>query len=260
MGRLEQAAFARAVHALSELPPPEAPEVAFAGRSNAGKSSALNAIVGRRRLAFTSRTPGRTQQIVMFRLPGGQHLVDLPGYGYAKVPESIRRHWESTLAAYLRERPNLEGLVLIMDARHPLTPLDRRMLDWFAPTGRPIHCLLTKADKLGRQEAARTLADARRALRAWGERCSVQLFSSVGKTGVEEAEDVIAGWLRVFPKALEPETKNAPARRRGPRGRPAAGAPGGDRRRQAKKSPSGEARASTRRPRTKGDKHEAEMP
>ena len=236
MTRFGQAAFDRAVHELADLPPPAQPEIAFAGRSNAGKSSAINAIAHRRKLAFTSKTPGRTQQIVMFRLPGGQYLVDLPGYGYAKVPDDLRRHWERTLGQYLATRGSLQGLALIMDARHPMTDLDRRMLDWFAPTGRPIHVLLTKADKLGRAEATRTLASVRRALAKWGKQCTAQLFSSTSKVGIDEAEGVLAGWLL----GIEPEPLRAAT--------------------QPKKSPSGEARAGTRRPRAKGDKHEAEMP
>jgi len=233
MTRFGQAAFERAVHDLSDLPPPVQPEIAFAGRSNAGKSSAINAIAHRRKLAFTSKTPGRTQQIVMFRLPGGQYLVDLPGYGYAKVPDDLRRHWERTLAQYLATRATLQGLALIMDSRHPMTDLDRRMLDWFAPTGRPVHVLLTKADKLGRAEGARTLASVRRALGKWGAQCTAQLFSSTSKAGVDEAEAVLAGWLGIEPEPPRP---------------------------RAKKSPSGGARAGTRRPRAKGDKHEAKMP
>ncbi|MCU0805419.1 MAG: ribosome biogenesis GTP-binding protein YihA/YsxC [Burkholderiales bacterium] len=231
MTRFGQAVFERAVHELSDLPPPAQPEIAFAGRSNAGKSSAINAIAHRRKLAFTSKTPGRTQQIVMFRLPGGQYVVDLPGYGYAKVPDELRRHWEGTLGRYLGMRESLRGLVLIMDSRHPMTELDQRMLDWFAPTGKPVHVLLTKADKLGRAEAARTLAAVRRALAKWGKQCTAQLFSSTSKTGVAEAEDLLAGWLGI-------EREPAPA----------------------KKGPSGDARAGTRRPRTKGDKREAKMP
>lgn len=230
-----QVRFLTSANKLSQLPPDAGAEVAVAGRSNAGKSSAINAIAHRRKLAFTSKTPGRTQQIVMFRLPGGQYLVDLPGYGYAKVPDNLRRHWERTLGQYLATRGSLQGLALIMDARHPMTDLDRRMLDWFAPTGRPIHVLLTKADKLGRAEGTRTLASVRRALAKWGKQCTAQLFSSTSKVGIDEAEGVLAGWLGIAPEPSRAAT-------------------------QAKKSPSGEARAGTRRPRAKGDKHEAEMP
>lgn len=177
------------------LPPASAPEIAFAGRSNAGKSSAINTLVGHTRLAFVSKTPGRTQLINIFRMNNGAALVDLPGYGYAAVPEAIRKQWVRLLENYLTERESLIGLVLIMDARRPLTPLDCQMLDWFAPSGRPIHVLLTKTDKLTRSEAAQTLARMKKELPAWGENITVQLFSSLKKTGVDEAEAVVGKWL-----------------------------------------------------------------
>ncbi|MDN3578791.1 ribosome biogenesis GTP-binding protein YihA/YsxC [Chitinimonas viridis] len=169
-------------------------EVAFAGRSNAGKSSAINTLADHNRLAFVSKTPGRTQHINYFDFGQGRFLVDLPGYGYAQVPEPIRAHWEHLLGQYLATRPNLIGLVLLMDARHPLKPLDERMLDWFIPTGRPVHALLTKADKLTKQEQAKTLNAVRDKLAAWPQ-CTVQLFSSLKKTGIEEAENVVGGWF-----------------------------------------------------------------
>lgn len=177
------------------LPLTGAPEIAFAGRSNAGKSSAINTLAGHTRLAFVSKTPGRTQLINFFRLQSGAALVDLPGYGYAEVPEKVRLQWQGLLERYLRTRESLVGLVVIMDARHPLKPLDRQMLDWFAPTGKPMHVLLTKSDKLTRSECARTLAIVREALDAWGGRISCQLFSSLKKTGCEEVEAVLSGWL-----------------------------------------------------------------
>lgn len=179
----------------SGLPPPVGAEVAFAGRSNAGKSSAINTLAGHTRLAFVSKTPGRTQLINFFRLNCGAALVDLPGYGYAKVPEAIRKQWGHLLETYLRKRENLIGLVLIMDSRHPLTPLDYNMIGWFAPTGRPMHILLTKSDKLSRNQASAALAFVRQSLVAMGPQVSVQLFSSLKKTGVEEVESVVAGWL-----------------------------------------------------------------
>lgn len=185
--------YEKSVHDLRDLPATRG-EIAFAGRSNAGKSSAINTLAGRK-TAFVSKTPGRTQLINFFRIGDGHYLVDLPGYGYAKVPEAVRRHWQATLAHYLQTRASLVGLVLIMDARHPLTPLDRQMIAWFAPTGRPIHCLLTKADKLSRGEAARALQAVRRELAAQYPGATVQLFSSLRKQGVEEAEAVLAGWL-----------------------------------------------------------------
>jgi GTP-binding protein len=178
------------------LPPPSGIEVAFAGRSNAGKSSALNTLANHNRLAFVSKQPGRTQLINFFTLGNDRHLVDLPGYGYAKVPESMRAHWQSVLSRYLSERISLKGLVLVMDSRHPLQPLDRQMLDWFYPTGKPVHVLLTKSDKLSRGEASLTLTKTRKELIAvWGENCTVQLFSSSKKLGVEEAEKIIGAWL-----------------------------------------------------------------
>ena len=184
---------------LQQLPPEGgSPEIAFAGRSNAGKSSAINALAGRRRLAFFSKTPGRTQQIQFFELRGGALLADLPGYGYAKVPLAVRAQWEGFLSEYLQTRGALIGMTLIMDARHPLTDLDQRMIAWFVPTARPIHILLTKADKLTRSEAAATLAKVRKALTETP-RTSVQLFSSTARTGLDEAEATLAGWIREAP-------------------------------------------------------------
>ncbi|MFL9711040.1 ribosome biogenesis GTP-binding protein YihA/YsxC [Methylobacillus sp. Pita1] len=195
MPLFQNATFYISAHKLSELPPPAGVEVAFAGRSNAGKSSALNTLANHNRLAFVSKQPGRTQLINFFSLGNDRFLVDLPGYGYAKVPEAMRKHWQLTLASYLSQRPCIGGLVLVMDCRHPLTPLDRQMLDWYSPSGKPIHALLTKSDKLSRQAANQTLQQVRKELEAnWGN-CSVQLFSSLKKQGVEEAETVIGRWL-----------------------------------------------------------------
>jgi GTP-binding protein len=194
----QNAAFFISAHHLRDLPPASGIEVAFAGRSNAGKSSALNTLANHNRLAYVSKQPGRTQLINFFTLGNDKHLVDLPGYGYAKVPEAMRTHWQTVLSRYLSERSSLAGLVLVMDSRHPLTPLDRQMLDWFSPSGKPVHVLLTKSDKLSRSEAALTLNRVRKELNAtWGN-CSVQLFSSLKKQGVQEAEKVIATWL--FPE------------------------------------------------------------
>lgn len=190
-----------------DLPQATGPEIAFAGRSNAGKSSAINTLVGHTRLAFVSKTPGRTQLINIFRLPSGTALVDLPGYGYAKVPEAIRKQWARLLETYLTSRESLIGLILIMDSRHPMTPLDMQMIQWFAPSGRPIHVLLTKSDKLTRGPAAQTLATVRRELKAaWGDQITVQLFSSLKKTGVEEAEEAVGAWLAPAEGESEEET------------------------------------------------------
>ena len=198
MPLFQNATFFISAHHLRDLPPASGIEVAFAGRSNAGKSSALNTLANHNRLAYVSKQPGRTQLINFFTLGNDRHLVDLPGYGYAKVPEAMRAHWQSVLARYLSERTSLGGLVLVMDSRHPLQPLDRQMLDWFCPSGKPVHVLLTKSDKLSRGEAGLTLAKTRKELlAAWGENVSVQLFSSSKKLGVEEAEKIIGKWLFV---------------------------------------------------------------
>jgi len=195
MPLFQNAEFFISAHQLRDLPPATGIEIAFAGRSNAGKSSAINTLANHNRLAYVSKQPGRTQLINFFSLGGDRYLVDLPGYGYAKVPEAMRKHWQLVLAAYLSQRFSLHGLVLVMDSRHPLTPLDRQMLDWFGPTGKPIHVLLTKSDKLSRSEAMKTLNAVRKELQnAWGN-CTVQLFSSLKKQGVEEAEKVIGAWL-----------------------------------------------------------------
>ncbi len=181
-----------------QLPQASGAEIAFAGRSNAGKSSAINTLVGHTRLAFVSKTPGRTQLINLFRMKNGAALVDLPGYGYAEVPEAVRRQWQGLLEHYLTCRQALSGLVLIMDARRPLLELDRQMIRWFATTGKPIHCLLTKADKLSRQEQSKTLEATRRAASADFPEVplTVQMFSSLKKTGMEETERIVGNWLK----------------------------------------------------------------
>jgi GTP-binding protein len=178
-------------------------EVAFAGRSNAGKSSAINTLTGKTRLAHVSKTPGRTQHLNYFTLAPGKYLVDLPGYGYAKAPDAIKSQWEGLLAPYLETRSSLAGLLLIMDCRRPLTDLDCRLLNWFLPTGRPVHVLLSKADKLSRQAQINALRQVREALAPVGEQCSAQLFSSLKKTGIETCEAVLSRWLDI-PLALPP--------------------------------------------------------
>ena len=190
---LNRAQFHTSVAQLRDLPPSLA-EVAFAGRSNAGKSSAINLLTRKNRLAFTSKTPGRTQLINFFELAADTFLVDLPGYGYAKVPPAIKAKWETLLSRYLQERAPLVGLVLIMDARHPLTALDWQMLEWFTPTGKPVHILLSKADKLSNSEKALTLRRVRQEL-ADHAGVTVQLFSSLSRLGAEEAAALIEGWL-----------------------------------------------------------------
>jgi GTP-binding protein len=174
--------------------PPSQLEVAFAGRSNAGKSSAINALAQRHRLAFVSKTPGRTQQINFFSLGAERFLVDLPGYGYAKVPRGIQDEWEQLISGYLQLRPQLRGLIVVMDIRHPMKALDRQLLAWFEGTGKPAHILLTKADKLGRQPALEQLRNTTKNLAADFPGVSVQLFSAQTKIGVDEAEAVLNRW------------------------------------------------------------------
>ncbi|MBK6957647.1 MAG: ribosome biogenesis GTP-binding protein YihA/YsxC [Nitrosomonas sp.] len=195
MSRFNNVTFYTSVNDVRDLPLHTGIEIAFAGRSNAGKSSAINTLTNRSRLAFVSKTPGRTQLINYFQLKTDHFFVDLPGYGYAKVPDPIRLHWQDLLSSYLQTRQALKGLVLIMDIRHPLKPLDIKMLDWFAPTGKAIHILLTKADKLSSQRASTTLKDVALYLNGAYPQCSVQLFSSLAATGVEEATAVISKWL-----------------------------------------------------------------
>jgi GTP-binding protein len=211
MGLFSQAQFFTTVNHLYSLPLHGGREVAFAGRSNAGKSSAINTLANHVRLAYTSKTPGRTQHLNYFSLGADRFLVDLPGYGYAKVPPDVRAHWEGLLSEYLQTREALCGLVVIMDSRHPLTDLDQQMLDWFAPTGKPVHILLTKADKLSRQQATQTLREVKAHLDEHFPGCTVQLFSSLKKIGVDEAEAVIASWFASgIDEAAEVGQKNTP--------------------------------------------------
>jgi GTP-binding protein len=195
------AEFVIAAAALEQLPPPGAPEVAFAGRSNAGKSSAINVLANRTRLAFASRTPGRTQQIVLFALPSGSIVADLPGYGYAAVPKAVKRQWQDVLAAYVATRPTLVGLVLVVDTRHGLKPLDLTLLDGFLPSGREVLVLATKSDKLARSEAMRAAQAIRRELAerypAQEANIAVVPFSATARMGLMDADAILARWLGV---------------------------------------------------------------
>jgi GTP-binding protein len=201
---LHQARFFTTVNHLRDLPATARPEVAFAGRSNAGKSTAINLLCNQKRLAFASKTPGRTQHINYFGVgpadePAG-YLVDLPGYGYAEVPEAAKAHWEQLLSLYLQTRAQLTGLILMMDARRPLTELDRRMIEWFASTGKPIHALLTKCDKLTRQESVLALRNTNKAFdeyrkQGYEGKLSAQLFSALKRVGLDEAHAVIESWI-----------------------------------------------------------------
>lgn len=195
MALFRHAVFEISVAEPSGLPAPYGKEIAFAGRSNSGKSSAINTLAGHTRLAYVSKTPGRTQLINLFRLKGGAAMVDLPGYGFAQVPMAVRKQWQGLLEHYLTQRSNLVGLVLIMDSRRPLLELDWKMIGWFTATGRPIHCLLTKSDKLTKQEQTKILRETKKALADQGSTITVQLFSSLKKTGMDEVETVVGGWL-----------------------------------------------------------------
>ncbi|WP_257385861.1 ribosome biogenesis GTP-binding protein YihA/YsxC [Tahibacter caeni] len=190
-----RARFRLAAHELRQLPADTGAEVAFAGRSNAGKSSALNRICDQVGLARTSKTPGRTQQLVVFELDGDRRLIDLPGYGYAKVPPTLRDHWRELIDAYLTHRRSLRGVVLIMDSRHPLKDFDRLMLQYCRDIGLPCHVLMTKVDKLSRGEAARTLLGTRREMASLCPGATIQAFSSLDKIGIDEARAAIGAWL-----------------------------------------------------------------
>ena len=193
-----RAGYRLAAHTPQQLPPDGGFEVAFAGRSNAGKSSALNALCQQNALARVSKTPGRTQQLVFFQVTPEAHLVDLPGYGYAKVPQDLQAHWQAFIDNYFRTRDALKGLVVVMDIRHPLKDYDRQMLAYAVQRGLPAHALLTKADKLGRGAAGNTLQAVRKELQAeYGDKVSVQTFSGESKVGVDEARSVIARWLEI---------------------------------------------------------------
>lgn len=182
---------------LSQAPADDGREVAFAGRSNAGKSSAINVLCGQNALSRTSKLPGRTQLLNFFRVDDTRRLVDLPGYGYAKVPELVQQRWQAFMADYLTHRACLQGIILLMDIRHPLTDYDRNMLDWGAARDLPIHILLTKADKLKRGPALAQLHTVQRHLQQRRREVDVQLFSSLKHQGIEQAHAVLDIWLAV---------------------------------------------------------------
>ncbi len=195
-----RADYLLAAHTPRQLPPDGGFEVAFAGRSNAGKSSALNALCQQNALARVSKTPGRTQQLVFFGLPPheAKYLVDLPGYGYAKVPKDLQAHWQAFLADYFRSREALKGLVVVMDIRHPLKDYDRQIIGYAIDNKLPVHAVLTKADKLGRGPGLNILQAVRKDLQAtYGDSVAVQTLSSESKAGVDELRQVVARWLQV---------------------------------------------------------------
>jgi len=199
MAVFSEAHFLTSANRPAQFLPDEGREVAFAGRSNAGKSSALNVITGRRGLARISKTPGRTQLINFFGLDPSRRLVDLPGYGFARVPEPMRQHWRRLMEAYFSDREALTGLFVIMDSRRPLTDIDQQMLDLAIAVACPVHVLLTKADKLSRGKAAATLEATRKAL---ADTASVQLFSALKAQGVDQARDVLAAMLAIEPQGV----------------------------------------------------------
>ena len=199
-----RAEFMLSVASHRQLPPDEGYEVAFCGRSNVGKSSAINAITGIGGLARVSKAPGRTQQLNFFRIDDGRRIVDLPGYGYARVPAEVKKRWEQLLERYLRSRRSLRGVILLMDIRHPLTDFDRQMLTWCRMAAMPVHILLTKADKLGRGAISATLAQVRKSLKAdvslqmtaaGAEPVSLQAFSSAKQAGIEDVHAVLDRWM-----------------------------------------------------------------
>jgi GTP-binding protein len=218
---LQQATYLLTAAHDSQMPAPEAPEIAFAGRSNAGKSSAINALANQTRLAYASKTPGRTQQINFFRLRDGALLVDLPGYGYAAVPKELKRHWQDFLARYIAMRQSLIALVLVVDARHGLADTDRTLLDSFLPSGRPVLVLATKMDKLSasaQRTAHAAIADAMaRAFPAYVANVTVVTFSATRRSGLEEAESVIARWLAGSASHVEPANAISQSAKKRPR-------------------------------------------
>lgn len=190
-----QAHFSLSAAQPNDIPPETGPELVFAGRSNVGKSSAINALAGRKRLAFASKTPGRTRTINFFDLGARGRLVDLPGYGYAAAPHALRATWGPLIGAFLASRSRFAGVVLLTDARRPLTPSDRQFLAWLAPIVAPRLLLLSKVDKLARPERTRALVDARRALDEAGVVATALLFSSKDGEGVEDARKLLESWL-----------------------------------------------------------------
>jgi GTP-binding protein len=226
---LQQAQFLLTVANDEQLPPSGPPEVAFAGRSNAGKSTAINVLANQTRLAFTSKTPGRTQQINFFRLRNGALLADLPGYGYAAVPQELKHHWQAFLGRYLATRQALVGLVLVVDARHGLADLDLQLLHAFLPSGRPVLILATKVDKLAnsaQHQAVRAMATAvADAFPAHVAGVEIVPFSATRRLGIDVAETLLGSWLGVTAESIAearaeegPEKEKAPRARGVPRG------------------------------------------
>lgn len=194
---LHQADYLISAAEYSQCPPDEGFEVAFVGRSNAGKSSALNTLTRQKKLAKISKTPGRTQLINFFQLDEQRRLVDLPGYGFAKVPQAVKQRWQRSLQIYLEKRKSLKGIILLMDVRHPLKEFDLQMIEWANQQNLPTHILLTKADKLKRGAAGTSLLKVKKAFESVPELVSVQLFSSLKRQGIEDAHHTLGEWLNV---------------------------------------------------------------
>ncbi|MGH6635846.1 MAG: ribosome biogenesis GTP-binding protein YihA/YsxC [Gammaproteobacteria bacterium] len=194
-----QARFQRSAHVMAQLSPDSGAEAAFAGRSNTGKSSAINALTGLRQLARTSKAPGRTQQIVVFQLDENRRLADLPGYGYAKVPAALKRHWGNLIPTYLNSRRSLVGVVLTVDIRHLLKPMDEQMLVLCQQASLPVHVLLTKADKLSKSACAVAEREMRSSCENLVSTLSVQPFSASKRLGVEQLTAVLDGWFATRP-------------------------------------------------------------
>jgi len=193
--RYRNVTFLTSAAEIHQAPPDTGIEVAFAGRSNSGKSSAINALCQQKSLARTSKTPGRTRLLNFFALDDRRRLVDLPGYGFAKVAEPVKLQWQQLLEDYLARRESLRGLILLMDCRHPMTDFDRRMLEWNGFHGVPTHILLTKADKLGRSAASSVLLKVRREITRQAGQISAQLFSALKLQGLDEAYAVLDRWF-----------------------------------------------------------------
>ncbi len=191
----QQAKYLTSAAELDQLPPDQGREVAFIGRSNAGKSSALNVITNIKGLARTSKTPGRTQMINFFALNDHYRLVDLPGYGYAKVPRTVKERWEQMVDGYLKKRQCLKGLVVIMDIRHPLKEMDLDIIAWAGKCRLPVHILLTKVDKISAPMARKTLKEVEEALQSQGRKVTLQLFSSLDRTGLDDVKAVLDEWF-----------------------------------------------------------------
>ena len=201
---LNQAEFVRSAAKPADFPRDALPQVVFAGRSNVGKSSVINRLLNRKNFARVGSAPGKTTHINYFLIDKQLYLVDLPGYGYAKVPIPLKQHWQRHLEAYLSSRASLAGVFLMMDIRHPLTDFDRLMLDWAQASQLPIHVLMTKADKLAFGAAKNALLKVRREVQqGWGDVATLQLFSAPKRQGIDEAQMVLAQWLGLLDEEQE---------------------------------------------------------